>query len=850
MANLGSLGSLFIDLAANTATFETDIGRAQKLADKQAKAMQKSFQDAAENIFAAFESFNIADKLTQSIKGSIDAMDQLGKSAQKIGIGTQRLSELKYAASLANVGFDALTLGMEKFNVAGTKAANGGKEQAAAFQAVGISLKDLKNLSPDEQLNRVADAFAGARDGADKTAIAIALFGKAGADMIPFLNQGSEAIAKASAEAAVFHQVVSDQAAKAADEFNTNLTKLHAAGSGLATLVAGDLMQALKGLTDQFLDYIKDGQNAADISNAIANAIKGIIAVALAGKIALKSFGEGLGDYAGEVHEAASKIGILDLIIPGAAIYKFAKGLHDQAPVIGAATDDIATQFKKGLDDINRILLAGTQSASKTFGSLAGNILGGDGGKRDLSFNPQGLQQAEEMAKRAKTAIDGANSQLSALENEAQGHKDIAVAVALRQKVEDGEYADLGKNTKARLLQIADEIEAQEKLVQGNTLVDTAKKDLAALDNEAQGHKDLSKAAALRYAVEQAGAKGLSDAYKAQLLQIADLEEADEKKIAADKKATESASKLIDKYGPSAKVSGRDFNTEIQNGKSVFGVQDATAGATGQENERYKAEQQAFLDSRQAILAAGGDYDKLEAAAAKAHEDELLRIKKAGIDSQVRVTQAQLGVFVGVFGDLADAQDKSTQDGFKRYKEFAIAQATISTISGAIGAFSQAAAAFPPPYGEIAGAVAAAAVTAAGFARIGQINGEQFSGRRYGGNVSAGGIYSVAEPGNPELLRYGQQTLLMMPGGGPNGIVMPAKAMGASRANAGAPSLQINNNAPGITFQPGPDGISAEMIPELRDYVYDHVVSQAGSPSSRLSRASAASQGRKIPGQR
>ena len=43
-------------------------------------------------------------------------------------------------------------------------------------------------------LIQVSDAFAKSRDGAAKTAIAMQLFGRAGADLIPFLDQGSQNI--------------------------------------------------------------------------------------------------------------------------------------------------------------------------------------------------------------------------------------------------------------------------------------------------------------------------------------------------------------------------------------------------------------------------------------------------------------------------------------------------------------------------------------------------------------------------------------------------------------------------------------------------------------------------------
>ena len=57
-----------------------------------------------------------------------------------------------------------------------------------------------------------------------------------------------------------------------------------------------------------------------------------------------------------------------------------------------------------------------------------------------------------------------------------------------------------------------------------------------------------------------------------------------------------------------------------------------------------------------------------------------------------------------------------------------IAAATIDTLSGAIGAFMQASETIPPPYGQIVGAVSAAAVTAAGIAEIAKIKSTKVNG--------------------------------------------------------------------------------------------------------------------------
>lgn len=93
-------------------------------------------------------------------------------------------------------------------------------------------------------------------------------------------------------------------------------------------------------------------------------------------------------------------------------------------------------------------------------------------------------------------------------------------------------------------------------------------------------------------------------------------------------------------------------------------------------------------------------------------------------------------------GKMSEAEaDKQ----FEKVKGLRIAEVTINTIAGAIGAFLQATATYPPPAGEIIGGISAAAVTAAGLAEIKKIK----STSRNGSSSAAGGggtVYATATP--------------------------------------------------------------------------------------------------------
>lgn len=106
----------------------------------------------------------------------------------------------------------------------------------------------------------------------------------------------------------------------------------------------------------------------------------------------------------------------------------------------------------------------------------------------------------------------------------------------------------------------------------------------------------------------------------------------------------------------------------------------------------------------------------------KQEEDEKKQreLAQAKIDSMYAVANATSSV-LGSIADMYESDEENAEKNAGKIKALRIAEATINTISGAIGAFTQATATILPPYGAIVGAAQAAAVTAAGIAQIAKI---------------------------------------------------------------------------------------------------------------------------------
>src|SRR3990167_11147200 len=120
MAVLGSLGDLVLALSADTAKFQSDLGRAQRISDKFGREVGR----ALGNVAGALVALGGAAGFTGLIKGQIDAADAAGKMGQKIGLSTEALSSYLVAARLANVSGEQLQTGLQRLakNQAGVAA--------------------------------------------------------------------------------------------------------------------------------------------------------------------------------------------------------------------------------------------------------------------------------------------------------------------------------------------------------------------------------------------------------------------------------------------------------------------------------------------------------------------------------------------------------------------------------------------------------------------------------------------------------------------------------------------------------------------------------------------------------
>lgn len=214
-------------------------------------------------------------------KKAADFGDALLDASKRTGMTTQQLASLKLLADQSGSSFEGLSRGVGQLSKTMFEAATKGGQSAKLFDALGISVKDasgnLRNAS--DVLPEIADRFAKLEDGSAKTALAMKLFGKAGADLIPLLNEGSAGFQRAREQADKFGIALTRAEAELGDKFNDSLADSKAAMQGFANSIGVALLPALTDLIDKGNDWIAAAARLTKEHPALTRAIAATSAV-------------------------------------------------------------------------------------------------------------------------------------------------------------------------------------------------------------------------------------------------------------------------------------------------------------------------------------------------------------------------------------------------------------------------------------------------------------------------------------------------------------------------------------------------------------------------------------------
>ena len=368
-----ALGQLVVRLGLDAAEFTQGMSKAEAEALRFGQKMGADIRTAALGAAAAITAVAAAGVAAfKVLNDQVESIASFQNLAEKIGDTAENLASLKKASDVSGVSMDNIAAASIKLTAALSKTDEEGQGTAKAIKALGIDFDTFKAMSPAEQMDKLAQSFNGFEDGASKTAVAMALIPKMGAELIPFFNDlanGSE------------RQITLTEAQiKAADDFSKSMARLKSDTSTLFNQLSAELIPTLQDLLNAFTGAGDSANSAADNAKPFAGAMEFIrneIKLTIADTLTLASGFSQLFTFIGGYAKVSGEL---------------LKGNFDQAKAVGAAAAAEIEKTGAKYDALRaKVLAAGNAIKDPRLfgdaGSIASQGDGSGGGKPTLAYS-------------------------------------------------------------------------------------------------------------------------------------------------------------------------------------------------------------------------------------------------------------------------------------------------------------------------------------------------------------------------------------------------------------------------------------------------------------------------------
>jgi hypothetical protein len=368
-------------------------------------------------------------------QSTAEAIDSQSKLARRLGLTYGQMAGLKLAAVGAGLSVESVASAATRADLAFIDASSGTQDAIDKFTYLKLSMADMQKMSPEQRFAAIAEAISKLPTAAERSAAAVKMFGKSGAELMPLFEQGAAGIRKATDEAQKFGLTLNNAQGSGVEKMMSSFGSAFSAIQGIATQVVSNLAEPISRIIDDFTKFVGES-GAVDIGKGISTAlIDGAIFVV-------------------EMFGVAANVIYANVIEP-----------------FGSATGALIAAFDRGAGVANvflgvgNLLLAMFQKIAANFASLSSIFLSAASGVADmLGFkeNADSLAaMASSMSDSSKSLVaDAGNSMKAAGENfaaavDGAASKKISgaptgnsVADAITKSIKDGRAAaEAARNT-------------------------------------------------------------------------------------------------------------------------------------------------------------------------------------------------------------------------------------------------------------------------------------------------------------------------------------------------------------------------------------------------------------------
>lgn len=316
---MAKAGTVTVDFAAETAKFTAEL----KKVNTSLKSLQSGFStiaNVAKNALAIFS----AGAFVSFIKQSADAADALGKTSDKLGVAAEKLKAYQVAAVDAGISTEQANKLLSDSQKRLGEAAQGTGKTAEVIKQLGLNVRELQQLSPDQLFVRYSEALGTLSNRSDQFAAANALFGKSASEAFNFIATGAEALEQSTQFVDRFGLALSRVELKQIENAGDAIDRLKFVSEAAGQRIAVGLSPLIEFLSDRMLEATgntKDLQTTVEsfseaaigafeiVANAVRTAQAAFFGIAAGGARVLQflTFGDVSESFAASVDENLRK---------------------------------------------------------------------------------------------------------------------------------------------------------------------------------------------------------------------------------------------------------------------------------------------------------------------------------------------------------------------------------------------------------------------------------------------------------------------------------------------------------------------------------------------------------------
>lgn len=255
---MSTIATITADFRAQSAQFLSELKKIGSQSRATGKDVRAGLNDALRDL-AAVASIGL---FANFIRSSAEAADQAAKTADRLGIATERLQALKFAAAGAGVDVLLLEHALGEAQKRLAVAANTGQGDAADWiRRLHLSISELQQLSPDQLFARYSDAINTLNNRGEQFAATEALMGKGTRDLFNLIAGGSSGLRQAQQDIKDLGIELSRVDAKQIENANDSLARLKAVAQGFGQQVAVAVSPYIEEFARDLLDAAKDSDD-------------------------------------------------------------------------------------------------------------------------------------------------------------------------------------------------------------------------------------------------------------------------------------------------------------------------------------------------------------------------------------------------------------------------------------------------------------------------------------------------------------------------------------------------------------------------------------------------------------